>query len=495
MADHNEGIEHGYHAHLGKVSKRINSTKRIPLTDLPDEFPFYMKRACSMEAPVFYVRLNSLNISPQYNYCYIEETHAYYWIEDITALNANNWQFSCAIDPLATFADSIKKTKAYILYGFNSDASGAQYRLQDTRQNVANAPLIYTATDDITDGNIDTSTGVYILSAVGKSGLNTYALDAGTMRSLLTVLSTTWLASTAAMVRWEVALPQFMNNLLFGSSAVDCIRSCFWLPINYSRYGAGRQSSITLGQFETGLTGRLVAPSSSRKVSTSIPIPWPVSDWKRMNCQVQMYVPFVGTVVIPTQQCNNQLSVDVDWTVSFMDGSVTTHIKCGDYTVYAGSTSIASPYAVGTSNFDFFQQAAGALTTTSGLLEYGTGLSNVLTAYTPQKADQGLQGMIGGMQGILGGIKQTMTPINCAAGTMAGNSQCLLPLDAKVTVLYYRPIDDDGYQGLYGYPVMRVTTPANGYCQTRGFSVEAPMATAAETSYINAAMDGGVFIE
>lgn len=491
MADHNAGIEHGYHAHLGKVSKRINSTKQIPLGQLADEFPFYMKRACSMERPVFYVRYNSLNISPQWNYCYIEETHAYYWIEDITALNANNWQFSCVIDPLATFADSIKKTKAYIMYGFNSDASGAQYRLQDTRQNISNVPLITTTTADITDDNIDTTAGVYILSAVGKSGLNTYAVDSSTMRSLLAVLSTTWTATTAAMLRWELALPEFMNNLLYGSSAVECIRSCFWLPINYSRYGAGRAAAITLGQFDTGLTGRIIAPSSSRKVSTSIAIPWPVPDWRRMNCQVQMYVPFVGTIVIPTEQCNNQLTVDVDWTVSFMDGSVTTHVKCGDYTVYAGSTSIASPYAVGTSNFDFFQQAAGAVTTASGLMEFGQGLTTVDTPYSLRSSSETLHGA--GMA--LSGIKQALTPINCVAGTMAGNSQCLLPLEAKITVLYYRPIDDDGYQGLYGYPVMRVATPVSGYCQTRGFSVAAPMATSAETAYINAAMDGGVFIE
>ena len=187
MADHNEGIEHGYHAHLGKVSKRLNSTKRIPLSELPDEFPFYMKRACSMEAPVFYVRLNSLNISPQYNYCYIEETHAYYWIEDITALNANNWQFSCTLDALATFADDIKKTKAYIVYGHNKfDASGDSYRVQDSRQNVAQRPQVASVALDVTDECIDSTQGAFILSAVGKSsGVTTYVMNKTALSRLI----------------------------------------------------------------------------------------------------------------------------------------------------------------------------------------------------------------------------------------------------------------------------------------------------------------------
>ena len=230
MASHNEGIEHGYHAHLGKVSKRLNSTKRIALADLPDEFPFYMKRACSMETPVFYVRLNSLNISPQYNYCYIEETHAYYWIEDITALNANNWQFSCTIDVLATFADDIKKTKAFIEYGFNTDASGAQYRLQDSRQAVAMKPIVATITADITDGKLGDTNGIYILSAVGKSGLLSYKIDQTQLETLLTAVSTAWEATTKAFVRWELALPEFMNKMVFGDTATNCIRSCIWLP-------------------------------------------------------------------------------------------------------------------------------------------------------------------------------------------------------------------------------------------------------------------------
>lgn len=483
MADHNEGIEHGYHAHLGKVSKRLNSTKRIALSELPDEFPFYMKRACSMEAPVFYVRLNSLNISPQYNYCYIEETHAYYWIEDITALNANNWQFSCTIDALATFADDIKKTKAFIEYGFNSDASGAQYRLQDSRQAVAMKPTVATITADITDGKLGDTNGIYILSAVGKSGLLSYKIDQTQLETLLTSVSTTWEVATKAFVRWEVALPEFMNKLVFGDTATSCIRSCIWLPI--APGGAGRGKEITLGQFNTGVFGRVVTKDDNLSVHTDIAIPWPAADWKRLNCQIQLYIPMVGVVGIPVDQCNNAATVGVDWCMTYLDGSVSIKVTAGNYCCYVGSTNVSSVYGIGTSNIDPVKAVSGSIAAVGSALQFGGGVGAATGAFGAATS------AVAGAEG----VKQSIQPINQCVGMTTGASQTLLPTEAQLTLLYYPPIDDAGYQSLYGYPVMRVATPANGYCKTRGFSVAAPMATSAETAYINAAMDGGVFIE
>lgn len=483
MADHNEGIEHGYHAHLGKVSKRVNSTKRIALSELPDEFPFYMKRACSMEKPVFYVRLNSLNISPQYNYCYIEETHAYYWIEDITALNANNWQFSCTIDVLATFADDIKKTKAFIEYGFNTDASGAQYRLQDSRQAVAMKPTVATVTADITDGKLGDTTGIYILSAVGKNGLLSYKIDQTQLESLLTAVSATWEGLTKAFVRWELALPEFMNKMVFGDTATSCIRSCIWLPI--APGGAGRGKEITLGQFNTGVFGRVVTKDDNLTVHTDIAIPWPATDWKRLNCQIQLYIPMVGVVGIPVDQCNNAATVGVDWCMTYLDGSVSIRVTAGNYSCYVGSTNISSVYGIGTSNIDPVKAVSGSIAAVGSALQFGGGVGSTMGPF----------GAVAGLTSGAEGVKQSIQPINQCVGMTTGASQTLLPTEAQLTLLYYPPIDDAGYQGLYGYPVMRVATPANGYCKTRGFSVAAPMATGSETAYINAAMDGGVFIE
>lgn len=547
MADHNEGIEHGYHAHLGKVSKRVNSTKQIPLTELPDEFPFYMKRACSMEAPVFYVRLNSLNISPQYNYCYIEETHSYYWIEDITALNANNWQFSCVIDALATFADSIKSTKAYILYGHNSfDASGAGYRVQDSRQNVAQKPTTSSIALDITDDCIDTTTGCYIMSAVGaKGGVVTYVMKKSELKRLLdtiqqeldidfsTMISDVQTKTTVSAVEGTLpgmaggayagseqrtetysgadtatdkAIKYFAKNFVYGGAAVDCIRSCIWLPIKESVIPQAAQS-ITLGQYDTGVSGGVMTHQQIKR-ETAIPIPWPVDDWKRMNCQISLYVPFIGTVSIPVDKVNNVSILTVTWCCSFLDGNISVKVDAGTHTIYVGSANIASQYAIGASNISLTgNQSAGMIGAIGiGLHVGGGALSSSATIPLinfpggggidlTKKPSASASALGSAMQSVGQSVLQLIPPVAQCAGTMTGNASALQSMLATLTLFYYPPTDDANFQGMYGHPVMKIDTPASGYCQTRGFSVAAPMATSAETAYINAAMDGGVFIE
>lgn len=487
-------VAHGYTFHFGNVQKRTNSTKAFDYTALPDKEKCDFKQTTSMEHPVIYVTLNSINISPQWNYCQCEETATFYWITDISIGvrgrgTANIWTFTLEIDPLATYRDEILKTKAYILYGFNEDASGATYRLQDTRQAVARHPAISTASADITGGLISTTTGKYILSAVGKGGLCSYMLDAGDLKKLLSTISKTWAAATKAMVDWKIALPQFMNRFCFGDTATSCIRSCIWLPIDIP--GAGRATEITLGQFETGVSGRIITASSNFTRHTDIAIPWPAEDWKRMNCQIQLYVPNVGIVGIPVDQCNGAASVGIDWCLCCIDGSVTVRVTAGSYECFVGSTNIASSYGIGTSNLSVGNMLSGASQALGGALEFGGGIQAAMAA-----SGVPIPGHIS--QGILGtasGIRQAIQPINQTVGTIAGASQTLLPTDAKLVLLYYPPIDDAGFQGLYGHPVMRVATPAMGYCQTNGFSCQPLNAKPDEIAYINAAMDSGVFIE
>lgn len=486
-------VKHGYHFHFGNVQKRTNSTKIFDYTVLKDEERCDFKKVTSMENPVIFVNLNSLNISPQWNYCHCEETESYYWIRDISVGvygrgTANIWQFTLELDPLATYRSEILKTKAFIEYGFNSDASGAQYRLQDTRQNVAMKPTVTSLEVDTCPGTINAQ-GVYILSAVGKSGLQAYALSKAQMTSLLAVISTTWKAETTAMVGWEVALPEFMNKLVFGGNATENIRSCIWIPVDPSEVGTGG-GLITLGQFETGITAPVVSADSHKVHVIVIPIPWPADDWKRLNCQIQLYIPFIGVIGIPVDQCNNASFITVITAFSFIDGGVTVKVQCGDYTIYTGSTNISAPYGIGTSNIDPIKSLSGIVTAVGGVLTFGGGIGAAIAGGV-----SGLGAVATGAAQLGEGVRQTISAVNQTVGTLGGASQVYLPLKAKVTLLYYPPIDDAGYQGLYGYPVMRVSTPANGYCKTRGFSCQPKGAKPDEIAYINAAMDSGVFIE
>lgn len=482
-------VQHGYHFHFGNVQKRINSTKAFEYDVLKDLERCDFKITTSMENPVIYVTLNSLNISPQWNYCHCEETASFYWIKDISVRRgtANIWQFSLELDPLATYRDEILKTSAFIEYGFNSDASGSQFRLQDSRQAVARKPTVATATADITGGKISATTGFFVLSAVGKTGLNSYALSQSDLQNLLTAVSLTWETLTKAMVDWKLALPELMNKLIFGDTATSCIRSCIWLPIE--RGGAGRGTEISLGQFDTGVTGRIVSMSDNCTVHTDISIPWPADDWKRLNCQIQLYIPMVGVVVIPVDQCNNASSVGIDWCLTYIDGSVTVKVTAGNYTCFVGSTNISSSYGIGTSNIDPVKSIGGSVSAVGEALVFGGGVGAAMSPFGAFV--EGVKLATNAYEG----VKESVQPINQCVGMTTGASQTLLPTDAKLTLLYYPPIDDAGYQGLYGYPVMKVATPAQGYCKTRGFSCQPLNAKPNEIAYINAAMDSGVFIE
>lgn len=489
-------VEHGYTFHFGDVQKRVNSTKAFDYTALPDVERCDFKQTTSMEHPVIYVTLNSINISPQWNYCHCEETASFYWIRDISIGirgrgTANIWTFSLELDPLATYRDEILKTKAYILYGFNEDASGATYRLQDTRQAVARHPTISSAEADTCPGTISAS-GVYVLSAVGKKGLLSYALSRSQLADLLDAISISWAAETKLFVDWKLALPEFMNRLLFGSDATSNIRSCIWIPVDDGLVGTG-SGEITLGQFETGVSAPIVSANSNKVHVVNVAIPWPAEDWKRMNCQIQLYLPFIGTVGIPVDQCNGESSLTIITAFSFVDGGVTVKVNAGNYTIYTGSTNISAPYGIGTSNFDPGKAIGAAVTAVGSAMTFGGGLVGAAKAFGSTVIGAVTGGTAGGATGAA--VSQAIQPITQSVGTLSGASQIYLPLTARLTLLYYPPIDDAGFQAVYGHPVMRVSTPAMGYCRTNGFSCQPLNAKPDEIDYINAAMDSGVFIE
>ena len=489
-------VEHGYTFHFGNVQKRVNSTKAFTYADLPDVERCDFKQTTSMEHPVIFVTLNSINISPQWNYCQCEETASFYWIRDISIGvrgrgTANIWTFSLELDPLATYRDEILKTKAYILYGFNEDASGATYRLQDTRQAVARHPTISSAEADTCPGTISAA-GVYVLSAVGKKGLLSYALSRSQLANLLDAISISWAAETKLFVDWKLALPEFMNKLLFGSDATSNIRSCIWIPVDDGLVGTG-SGEITLGQFETGVSAPIVSANSNKVHVVNVAIPWPAEDWKRMNCQIQLYLPFIGTVGIPVDQCNGESSLTIITAFSFVDGGVTVKVNAGNYTIYTGSTNISAPYGIGTSNFDPGKAIGAAVTAVGSAMTFGGGLVGAAKAFGSTVIGAVTGGTAGGATGAA--VSQAIQPITQSVGTLSGASQIYLPLVARLTLLYYPPIDDAGFQAVYGHPVMRVSTPAMGYCRTNGFSCQPLNAKPDEIDYINAAMDSGVFIE
>lgn len=491
---------------LGTIDKRLNSTKR------PDDTNWLslevsLKQDKDLDFPVFSCYLPDIDGAPEYNYLVLPKTGDCYWITEIRSVRNNVWEISAAIDVLASYKTDILATPAYIEYGFNTDTSGSVFRLQDVRQNVSMVPDVSTKTVDITNNSVSVSTGFYVLTAVGKQGgVTAYKIGRAVMQGLLNSIGTDITDALDAKTGVEDVLKYLSFNSVFQGSAIQAIRSCIWLPLSYTATPGGASQSIFLGDFDTGANAPVLGDNPIHKVESDIDIPWPAADWKRLNCQLILYLPFIGTVAIPVDKCNNAVSLHITWVVELLGGGVSVRVDAGDYPVFIGSANIAASYAIGSSNVPITTYASGISTAIGGMMEFGGGVlgvtGGVASAATGVGAVMGAAGdiaagaqsMASGLSNIIGGVVQAISPVVQCAGTLTGTASCGQSVLAKLTVLYYKPIDDAGFQSVYGFPVMKMGTPVSGYCKTRSFSVGGK-ARSIEKQQINRLMDGGVFIE
>lgn len=484
--------------YLGNCTKKVNSTFQPEYAGWKSTEAVW-KKPTNLENPNIELYLPGEE-SPKYNYLVIPAHDQYYWITGITAVGKDRWIVSAAPDLLATYKVAIMDTTCYVLYGNNLDASSSSMRVRDERQNIAMVPSVTNVKADITDASISFLTGVYILCAVGKSGgVTAYMMTAGNMRRLLNNVGRD--ITSAAPSDIESLLKFFTVNSLTQGSAINAIRSCTWLPLSSTRY-SGDSQTVYLGDWDSGVTGKVVESGSMFIHESEVAIPWPVSDWRRMNCQILAYVPFDGTIAIPVDQCNNESILKVRWVVDLIGGSISIRINAGEYTVHTGSGNIGVPYGIGASNVPIQNFASGVISAVGGALQVGGGALGAMASLLPtggigNMAEGYLSGVstaVSGYQNIAQGVMQAVTPVIQGSGTLGGSAAVGQHSTMEVTVLYYPPIDNDGFRARYGHPVMRVTKPIAGYCQTRGFSLTSA-AMAEEAGRINNMMDAGVFIE
>ena len=471
-----------YRIYLGTANKRINSTLRWDYSG-GESFDIVFKRDTDLDFPVFVLEYSG---TPAWNVMYIAATSGYYWVTNIRSVRAGVWEVSAAMDVLATFKTEILATPCYIEYGKNADASGAQTRLPDTRQNVSQVPQVFTASADITGGKINTQYGTYVLTAVGAGGgVGAYAMGGLDIKKLIYNVNKTINDAVKDFTSVEEILKYFSANSLAQGSAIQAIRSCVWMPVNHDVF-AGEIVQVYLGDFDTGVLGKRLGTSPVYVHKTDIAIPWPAEDWKRMNCQMLLYLPFIGTVSVPVDQCNNVAALTVTLSLECITGGISVKVDAGSYTVYAGSGNIGAPYAIGSSNVPIQNTIAGTVSATTGALSVGGGLATFMAG--------GVRDVASGLGQMASGVMQTLQPVVQCAGTLGGSAAIGQSMQATLCLLYYAPLNDDAFQAAYGFPVMRMGTPVAGFCKTRGFSLAAP-ARLEELKQVAAFMDGGVFIE
>lgn len=492
--------------YCGNASKRVNSTLQPPYGGW-ESFDAVWKGPVDADAPVVELYRSS-NTIPNWNMMYIEETNAWYWISGVVSVRDNVWRVSGTMDYLATYKNDIIATPCYILYGSNPAAS-ISFRVQDNRQNISQIPVVSTVDWDISAGHLS-GDGIFVLSAVGKSsGVASYVISGSALERILDKVNEDLYSKIKSLEGRD--LSDFINfNQLFQGTAIQAIRSCRWLPVTSATAAAigVTQRQIYLGDFATGVQGGAMPSHPVYTVETDIAIPWQAGDWQRINSQISLYIPYIGTVSMPVDQCNNANSIHCTWSYDLIGGEMTVRLEASDYTFYVGSATTGADYAIGSSNIPTQNIISGAAQVVAGQIQVGGGMLSASAGViglvgsggigaalgAGSQISSGVSQMAAGTNATIQGVLQAITPVVNCSGTMGGSSAAGQSMMGKLTMLWYPPIDNAAFSALYQRPVMKIGTPLPGYCQTRGFSLAAN-ALAAELSAINSAMDGGVFIE
>lgn len=480
---------------LYSFNKRLNSTKQ-PTGGA--SFDCLIKHDTDFLHPTLEINASDLS-----GYNYMSFNGSYFYITSLVSHRTGVWEVTGERDAMATFKTEIGNTNSIIQYNqSNTDAGGSTYRHPDQRIPISRVPDLRSNTSLLT-GNFDVSpsVGTFILSAVGEAGgVLTYFVTQSAMAQLISGLGAEMLTridnaigtpqSTTEDILWSslLAWRQVAKSESSYGNYASLIKSCYWIPFN--NFPPGVTKRIYLGDYDTGVDGTCYGTKAITN-SLSITIPWSdLADWKRLNCQVQVYLPFCGKVVIPVDKCNHASTVYVYAALDTVGGTLSYMVTCGGYTVEIAGANVAAPYAIGSSNVSLNQFISGVSSIVGGAI---SAVGGVVSTVTGNPA-LGVSGVAGGISQVGGGLMQCVSPQVQTVGSMAGISGCGLQLSIEVEVEYFEPIDAASFQAQFGHPVMQRGTPAAGYNQCQGFSVECA-GTPQEIATINSYFNYGAYYE
>ena len=475
--------------------KRANSTLQ---PSGGTTFPCRIKHDTDFKNPT--VEILAADLS-DVNYMYLNGS--YFYVTSCISHRTGVWEITGARDAMATFKNDIANVQSLVLYAQTGTDAGSVDRVPDERIPIRRSPYQNNVAQYII-GNFqaDPTGGSFILSAVGESGgVITYILSQSAMAGLVAGLNTSlsnrlynaFLLSSYPQDEVEAIWKAlwgfrevFAQEIAYGNYA-DCIKSCYWIPFSGFYYGSA--STIYLGDYNTGVVGYVY---SDRVVNQSwtISLPWETTDWKRNNQMFQVYLPFCGTVALPTDKILNISDVLITVALDVIGGSLAYRVSAGGETIVVTGANVGAPYAIGSSNITLQQVMSGVSQAIGGGINAATGA--IAAGATGGMA--GLGGVVGGISSVASGIAQAITPQVQTVGSMGGVAAAGLLNYIRLESLYYEPIGEAAFRSAYGYPVMRVGSVGSGYNMCRGFSVECA-GTQDEINLINSYFNNGAYYE
>lgn len=477
--------------------KRVNSTLQ------PSGGTVYdcrIKNDTDFKAPVLEVSAEDLS-----KVTYMKFNDEFFYVVSLIPHRTGIWEISGQRDPMATYKAAIGATAAFQLYGGGPAVDDSAHRVPDERLAIKRVPAFQATQVALQGGQVvfSPNTGTFVLSAVGDTGgVGSYAISAGSMAALLNTIgqdASDKLAltfnihsapadETAALCDIRNGLWDALSNEIAFGNAVQAIRDCHWLPFLAT---TGTGAEIMLGDFHTGVTGLRLGQGDIVKSDTFVlSIPWPVSDWKRMNCQVSLFLPMCGIIPLPVDKVNGAENINIRVAVDMLGGNISYLISAGGLYLNVSGANSAVPYAIGSSNVSLQNFIGGALQAVGGGIQAAGGAWSAFAS----AGIFGAESIAGGISSMASGVMTAITPQIQCSGSVGGCSAAGLFADAVCMVQYFEPIDEAATQSAFGHPVFAMQTPTAGYNMFRAFSVHCS-GSPEEIARINSFFNAGAYYE
>lgn len=480
---------------FGRVAKRKNSTLQGGTSAA---FNVLFKNPTSLDRPTF-----TLNAS-DFDYNYARMGNRYYFVDDITYRNNDIVEVSCGLDTLATYKSEILASTQYVSY---SNVSGGLW-LPDTR-----IPIMRNAITNRASVSVDalSTTGSYILSVVGKTGVDVFRVSRSTIQSIIADLQD-WRDNLAANLKStfdftdELTAMQSLANAITDTGAVgnaydvavQCIRSCIWVPFSSVIVG-GTETEIYLGNYPTGLTGYKIS-TNYHSGNISVSIPWHYSDWRRTYCEsIYLYLPFVGLINVNVDDISTASSLSIKFSVTASDGRIVYQVGAGSQIIgtYGGDCSMQIPIGINQLS------SAGELVTT-----LGNGINKMVSSGISGAGGLASGNVVGAVQGFtslgMAGVSTSYevanvmlsTHLSCIGG-IGGGAGAGLDLTAHcISVSRPTVCEPSAMSATMGVPTMKPLklSSCSGFCQCANAHVSLP-AEGWVMDTVDSYLNNGFYIE
>ena len=259
---------------LFTTAKRHNSTL-VPSSGI--EADLVLKQGQSLLNPIFL-----LEVSTKPTATMVEYEGRYYFVKDIVSFRNNLWELVCEVDPLSTYKTDILATSAFVLYDTTTNTELVDKRLS---VNTTKGLAISTATSSFFE------TGCVLVGVVGTENTGVFAMTPAQAASLLSRISTNWLDDANILPIPSISFSTLddaanvlvhditvgFRQLLATGKAPDSIKSAIYIPVPASAF-SGSNANVWLGDYDTGISAKLLSTAGHADEVVSVSIPWQKSN-------------------------------------------------------------------------------------------------------------------------------------------------------------------------------------------------------------------------